>query len=181
LLSQGFEAFELLDGAAVLAFRLGLVAQQQGKAVALAVQAVKSVHQYVVAVLGAGGFDIRGEFRVHGEGAFSAGVEKLVEAGGEEAGFEAGGAEDGLLGEGDAFEGEEFLGVDWLVEVDEVVSEMGDLLEVFEADDGEGRGGEAVSAGILGRAVLALRGAGAGRFGGVGAIGGELFRGHVVL
>ena len=82
-----------------------------------------------------------------------------------------------MLGEGDAFEGEEFLGVDGLVEGDEVVLEVGDFLEVFEADDGEGGGGEAVFAGILGGAGLALRGAGAGGLGGVGAIGGELFGG----
>ena len=53
-------------------------------------------------------------------------------------------------------------------------------MEVFEADDGEGGGGEAVFAGILGRAGLAFRGAGAGGLGGVGAIGGELFRGNGV-
>jgi hypothetical protein len=99
---------------------------------------------------------------------FSVGVEGLVEAGGEEAGFEAGGAEDGLLGEGHAFEGEEFLGVDGVIGCD----------EVFETDDGEVGGGEAVFAGILGRAGLAFRGAGAGRIGGVGAIGGELICGN---
>ena len=76
-------------------------------------------------------------------------VEGLVEAGGEEAGLEARGTEDGLLGEGEALDGEEFLGVDGLVDGDEVGSEMGDLLEVFEADDGEGRGSEAVFAAIL--------------------------------
>jgi hypothetical protein len=35
---------------------------------------------------------------------------------------------------------------------------MGDFLEVFEADDGEVRGGEAVLAGVLGGAGLALGG-----------------------
>ena len=54
---------------------------------------------------------------------------------------------------------------------------MGGLLEVFEADDGEGGGGEAVLAGILRGAGLALGGARSGGFGGVGAIGGELLRG----
>jgi hypothetical protein len=99
---------------------------------------------------------------------FSVGVEGLVEAGGEEAGFEAGGAEDGLLGEGHAFEGEEFLGVDGVIGCD----------EVFEADDGEAGGGEAVFTGILGRAGLAFRGAGAGGIGSVGAIGDELLWGN---
>ena len=105
------------------------------------------------------------------------GVEGFVEAGGEEAGLEAGGAEHGLLGEGHALDGEEFLGVDGLVDGDEVGFEMGDFLEVFEADDGEGGGGEAVFAGVLGGAGLAFGGAGAGGLGGVGAIGGELFFG----
>jgi len=84
---------------------------------------------------------------------FSVGVEGLVEAGGEEAGFEAGGAEDGLLGEGHAFEGEEFLGVDGVIGCDEVFAEVGDLIEVFEADYGEVVR-EAVFAGVLGRAVF---------------------------
>jgi hypothetical protein len=108
----------------------------------------------------------------------SVGVERFAEAVGEEAGFEAGGAEDGLLGESDALKGEEFLGVDGAVEGDEVFAEVGDLIEVFEADDGEAGGGEAVFAGILGRAELARRGAGAGRIGGIGAIGGELIWGN---
>ena len=109
---------------------------------------------------------------------FSVGVEGLVEAGGEEAGFEASGAEDGLLGEGDALDGEEFLGVDRVVEVHQIFPEVGDLVEVFEADDGEAGGGEAVFTGILGRAGLAFRGAGAGGIGSVGAIGDELLWGN---
>jgi len=114
-------------------------------------QAVESFAQRVVAVLGAGDFDIAvaGEFRGHEDHGVAGGLEGLVEAGGEEAGLEARGAEDGLLGEGEALDGEEFLGVDGLVDGDEVGSEMGDLLEVFEADDGEGRGSEAVFAAIL--------------------------------
>jgi len=82
------------------------------------------------------------------------------------------------LGEGDALKGEEFLGVDGAIEGDEVFAEVGDLIEVFEADDGEAGGGEAVFAGILGRAELALRGAGAGGLRCIGAIGGELIWGN---
>jgi hypothetical protein len=74
-------------------------------------------------------------------------------------------------------EGEESLGIDGLVDGDEIVAEAGNFLEVFEADYGEGRGGELVFAGILGRAGLALRGTGTGGFGGVGAIGGEALGG----
>jgi len=61
---------------------------------------------------------------------------------------------------------------------DEVFQEVGDLIDVFEADDGEGRACEAVFAGILGRAVFAFRGGWAGGIGGVGAIGSELVWGN---
>jgi hypothetical protein len=96
-----------------------------------------------------------------------------VEAVGEESG-----SEDGLLGESGTFQGEEFLRIDGLVEGHQVFAEMGHLLEVFEEDDRESGSGEAVFAGIPGRAVLAFRGAGAGGLGGVGAISGELLRGN---
>ena len=91
---------------------------------------MEAVAQQVVAVLGAGDFDIAvaGDDRVQEADGFAAVVEGLVEAGGEETGFEAGAAEDGLLGDGGAFEGEDLLGVDGLVEGDEVVAEMGDFL-----------------------------------------------------
>ena len=127
-------------------FGLGLVAEEEGPAVGLAGEAEETIGEAVVAVLGAGDFDvsISGEFLAHGcEGAI-VGVESFVEGGGEEAGLEPGGAEDGLLGEGHAFEGEELLGVDGLVDGDEVELEAGDFLEVFESDDGEGGSGEAV-------------------------------------
>jgi hypothetical protein len=178
--AEGFEPVELLDGAAVVTFGLGLIAEEERKAVGLAGHAVEAVSQQVIAVLGAGDFDIAvaGDDGVHQADGLAAVVEGLVEAGGEEAGFEAGAAENGVLGEGDAFEGEDLLGVDGLVEGDEVVAEVGDFLEVLEADDGEGRAGELVLAGILGGASLALGGAGAGGAGGVGSIGGEAFGGY---
>jgi len=140
---------------------------------------MEAVAQQVVAVLGASDFNIAvaGDDRVQEADGFVVVVEGLVEAGGEETGFEAGAAEDGLLGEGGAFEGEEFLGVDGLVEGDEVVAEMGDFLKILDADDGEGRAGEHVFAGVLGRVGLAFRGAGAGGLSGVGAVGGEAFGG----
>ena len=109
---------------------------------------------------------------MHADGAAGA-IKRFVEAIGEHAVFEARGAEEGLLGEGDAFDGEELLGVDGLVAGDEVFAEAGDFVEVFEADDGEDGGGEAVFAGVLGGAGFAFGGAGAGGAGGVGAIGGE--------
>jgi hypothetical protein len=71
-----------------------------------------------------------------------------------------------------ALDGEEFLGVDGLVDGDEVFAEAGDLVEFFEADDGEGGGGESVFAGVLGGAGFAFWGTGPGGLGGVGSVGG---------
>jgi len=108
----------------------------------------------------------------------SGGIERLIETGAEEAGFETGGAEKGLLGESDPLDGEEFLG---FVDGQEIVLEMGDIVEIFEADDGVRGCGEAVFAGVLGGAGLALQGARAGGTGGVDAVGGELFFGDGFL
>ena len=121
------------------------------------------------------------ELRGHGDEEAAGGIEGFVKASGEKAGLEVRHAEHGLLGEGDALDGEQFLGIDGLVDGDEVGAEVGDFLELFEADDSEGGGGEAVLAGIPGGAGLALRGGGAGGMGSVGAIGGELFFGERFL
>jgi hypothetical protein len=67
-----------------------------------------------------------------------------------------------------------------VVEVHQVFPEVGDLSEVFEADDGEGGSREAVFAGILGGAELSFWGAGACGIASVGAIGGKLLRGNVL-
>jgi len=89
--------------------------------------------------------------------------------------LEVGDAEDGLLGQGDALDGEQLLGVDGPVDGDQVGAEAGDFLEVFEADDGEVGGSEAVLAGVLRGTGLAFGGAGSGGMGRIGAVRGELF------
>src|SRR5438874_4834439 len=104
-------------------------------------------------------------------------IEGDIEAGGEEAGFKSGGAEHGLLREGHSLEGEQLLGVNGLIGGGEVGLEIGDLLEVFEADYGEGGGREPVCDAIPCGAGLAFRRARAGALGRVGAIGRELFFG----
>ncbi|HUI53384.1 MAG TPA: hypothetical protein VLY04_00340 [Bryobacteraceae bacterium] len=139
---------------------------------------MKTFGEEVVAVLGAGDLDVADEVLLHEEVGPAVARHDGIEAGGEEAGFESGGAEEGLLGESDALDGEEFLGVDGLVGGDEVGLEVGDGLEVFEADDGEVGGPEAVLAGVEGGAGLAFGSAGAGGAGGVGAVGGELLVGN---
>jgi hypothetical protein len=178
-MAESFEAVEIFEGAAVLAFGLGLVAEEDGPAVGLAGEAEEAVGEAVVAVLGAGDFDvaISDEFRAHGREGEIVGVEGFVEGGCEEAGLEPGGAEDGLLGEGHTFEGEELLRVDGPIDGEEVELEAGDFLEVFEPDDGEAGSGETVLEGVLRGASLALGSLGAGGPGGVGSVGGELFGG----
>jgi hypothetical protein len=162
-----------------MALGLGLIAHEQGPDVGRLGRHGETFRQEVVAVLLASGFGIAIDHsRVQEHHGLVPLVEGLVEAGGEEAGFEAGGAEQGLLGEGDALDGEEFLGVDGLVDGHGVVPEVRNFVDVFEADDGEGGGGEAVFTGVLGGAGLAFGGARAGGTSGVGAIGGELFAGN---
>src|SRR2546427_6724708 len=129
---QRLEPFEFLDRAPIMAFGLGLIAQEQGPTGGDFRNAVETLAEGVIAVLGAGDLDIPGELRGNREKRPPAGIEGLIEAGGEEAGLEARGAEKGLLGEGDALDGEEFLGIDGLVDGEEVGAEMGDFLELFE-------------------------------------------------
>src|ERR1039457_6852772 len=160
-MAEGFETLEFLDGAAVQALGLGLVAEEEGETVGVFVEAVEAFGEEVVAVLGLGDFVIvvdEGLANAH-QGAAVA-VEGLVEEGGAQAGVEAFDAEEGLLGEGDTLDGEEFLGVDGLVDGDGVLAEAGDLVEIFEADDGEGGGGGAVFAGGLGAEGALLSGGG---------------------
>jgi hypothetical protein len=177
--AEGFEALEFLDGAAVKALGLGLIAEEEGEAVGVLVEAVEAFGEEVVAVLGLGDFVIvvdEGFADAHERAAFA--IEGFIEAGGGDADVEAFDAEEVLLGEGDALNGEELLGVDGLVDGDEVFAEAGDLVEIFEADDGEGGGGEAVLAGVLGGAGFAFGRAGSGGAGGVGAVGGALLFGN---
>jgi len=147
------ETLEFFDSAAVEAFGLGFVAQKQWKGVA-------------------------DEAGAHGGEGRSILIEGHVGLGGEDAGPEAGGAEHLLPRERDLLHGKQLLG-----DGDEAGSEMGDRLEVFEPDDGEGGGGETMRAGILGGAGLALGGARAGAFGGVGAVGSVLLfgNGHKII
>ncbi|HEV3197039.1 MAG TPA: hypothetical protein VGZ73_04005, partial [Bryobacteraceae bacterium] len=139
---EGFDALELLQRATVMAFGLGVVAHEQSPTVGIASHAVETFRQQIIAVLGAGqvAFLIGDERLVEQFEGPVIGAERLVEAGGEEAGLQARGAEEGLLGNGHTLESEEFLGVDGLVDGDEVVPEMGDFVKVFEADDGEAGG-----------------------------------------
>ena len=162
------EAVEILDGAAVEAFGLGLVAEEEGEGGGGGGKLVEAFGEEVVAILGAddAGILVDEVGADADEGAAVVG-HGLVEADGEEAGVEAFGAEQGMLGEGDAFDGEGFLGVDGPVDGDGVGEEVGDVVDFLEADDGECGGVEDVLACVLGGAGLALGGAGSG---GAGAL-----------
>jgi hypothetical protein len=133
----------------------------------------------IVAILGACDFDIAitDEFLGHGKDRIPGGFEGLIEACGKQAGLEARGTEDCLLGQGHALDSEEFLGVNGLISCHKVGLEVGDFLEVFQADDGERGGPKTMLAGVLGGMGLAVGGAGSGGVSGVGAIGGELLVG----
>ena len=57
-MAEGFETVEFLDGAAVQALGLGLVAEEEGEAIGVFVEAVEAFGEEVVAVLRLGDFVI---------------------------------------------------------------------------------------------------------------------------
>jgi hypothetical protein len=181
---EGLQAFEILEGPAIFAFSQDFVTHEQRPSVGYLAggHAVEAFGEGVGAVLGLrdGDIAIADELLGHADEELAGGVEGFVEAGGEEAALEVGDAEHGLLGEGDALDGEQLLGVDGPVDGDEIGAEAGNFLKVFEADDGEVRGSEAVLAGVLRGAGLAFGGAGAGGMGRIGPISGELLFGKRV-
>jgi hypothetical protein len=183
--AEGLEAIEIFESAAIFALSEDLVTHEQRPGIGYFASghAVEALGEGVGAVLGLrdGDVAIADEVLGHADEETAGGVEGFVETGGEEAALEAGDAEDGLLGEGDALDGEQLLGVDGPVDGNQVGAETGDFLEIFEADDGEVRGGKAMLAGVLGGAGLALGSASAGGMGRISAIGGELLFGNEFL
>src|SRR5947209_12718522 len=86
LRADALKTFELLDGAAVMALRLSLIAQEQRPAIGLADHAVKPFTQEKISVLSTGDFDVtRGELRAHQEHGLASGVERLIETSGKKA------------------------------------------------------------------------------------------------
>src|ERR1700686_5918780 len=142
---EGLEAVEILEGAAIFAFSNDLVTKEQrpGLGYLASGHAMEAFGGGVGAVLGLrdGEIAIADEVLGHADEEAAGGVEGFVEASGEEAALEVGDAEHGLLGEGDALDGEQLLGIDGTVNGNQIGAEAGDFLEIFEADDGEGRGG----------------------------------------
>jgi hypothetical protein len=132
---QLLQPLEFLHCAPVQALRLGLVAEEQWNAVALTGQAEQAIGQHVVAVLGQGDFDAVGDVLMERKSGRTVGHSLRQAA--EQAGFEARGAQHGLLAEGHLLEGEQFLGMDGVVDGNEVVAEADDFVDVFEPDDSE--------------------------------------------
>lgn len=172
--AEALEALKLLDGAAVIALALGLIAEEQDPDVGAARHALEAEGEDVIAVLLAGDVGVVRELVGHEGHRLIVGGESFVEGVGEQAGFEAGHAEQSQLSDGDALDGEQLLGVDRLVVVDEVGFEAREFLDVFEADDGKRGGGEAVLVGIARGARLPLRRARAGGALRVSPVGREL-------
>jgi len=169
------EAVEFLDGAAVEAFGLGLIAEELSKGRGFGEEAVEAFGDEVVAVLGAADLKIvvDEDGADGGKGPAVVG-DGLIEADCHHAGVEAFGAQESLLGEGDALDGEGLLGIDGLIGCDGVGAEAVDLLDVLEADDWKGGGVENVLAGIPGGSGLALGGAGSGGAFGIAPVGGDV-------
>jgi hypothetical protein len=126
---------------------LRLVAQKQRPTVGLGRQALETFGEAAVEALVEDNFEIV---------SVPTGSGALIQASGEETGLKGGGTKKCLLRSGDVFDGEEFGGIDGPVEGDEVGLEVGDRAEIFGTDVGEVGGSEAVLAGVLGGAGLAL-------------------------
>jgi hypothetical protein len=171
------EALEVLDGAAVLALYLRLVAQDEGPHGGLAGHALEAFGHGVVPVLVAPDLVVGVEFGVEAEYGGPVGVEGAVDAGDEHAGFEAPAADHRELADGDALDGEDLLGGLGLVVGEGVGAEVVELAVLLQAEDGDGGGGEGVLAGVEGGASLAFGGAGSGGPFGVFSVGSELFFG----
>ena len=161
-----------------MALGLGLVAKEKGPGGgALDVHFMEAVCEEVVIRLGRIGLLF--QFIVKGDSGriLVALEEDFVECGGAESGLDASDAEEVVLSESDALEGEDLLGVDGLVDGQQVSAEAVDGIAVLDGDDGEAGAGEGVFAGVLRCSGLAGGGAGAGGELGVGSVGGELFVG----
>jgi hypothetical protein len=168
---------EVLDGAAVLAFDLGLIADEQRPYGGLGRDPLEAFGHGVVAVLGGLDLDIRVELRVDAEAGASVVIENAVNATDEHAGFEAPAADHHELADGDALDGEDLLGGLGLVVGEGVGAEVVELAVLLEAEHGDVGGGQGMFAGVEGGAGLALGGAGSGGLRGVGPVGSELFFG----
>ena len=171
--AEGLEALEILDGAAVVAFGLGLIAKEEFPGLRMLGELNEAFGQGEVLLLRARHLQA-GIAEIGVQQADGFGIGGAVEAGGEEAAFHAGGAQEVLLVDGDAFHGIELLAVDGPVDGDEVGAELENVVEAFEDGYGEVGGGEAVLAAVLGRSGFAFGGAGARGTAGIGLVGGDL-------
>ena len=94
-MAEGFETVEFLDGAAVEALGLGLVAEEEGETVGVFVEAVEAFGEEVVAVLCLGDFVIVvDKIGADAHQGAAVAVEGFIEAGGAQADVEAFDAEE---------------------------------------------------------------------------------------
>jgi hypothetical protein len=145
--AQGANTFELFGGAAIEALGLRLEPEEELAVVGLAVEAAEALVESKVTVLRDGNLDVLNDFGIEEAERASVGVEGLIEGCGVEAICQTGATHEVLLGEGETLKGEKLLGIGGLVIGDEIGAEVGDGLEVLEADDGIGAGDEGMLAG----------------------------------
>jgi hypothetical protein len=176
--AEGFEVLEILNGAAMESFGLGLVAEKNGDDVGLPVQAADTLAGPIGAGLLGGDFEVMGDVGVFEDIGLGGALHGFFEAVGEEAGLESGEPEDGEVGEGDTIDGEALLGSDGTEGGGGVGAEVGDELGVFNANDGILGGVEGGLAGVLGSAGFPFGRARAGGFLCIEAIGDAAFRGE---
>ena len=151
-MTEGSEAFELLDGATVHALGLGLIAEEKSERGRGFEEALEAFGKEVVAILGLeDSIIVVDEVGAEADQRPAVGGNALIEADGKQAAMQAFDAKESLLGKGDALDGEELLGVDGLVGGDGVFAKIGDLVDLFETHDGKGGGGETRAYGSFGR------------------------------
>ena len=96
--AEGLETVEILDGAAVEALGLGLIAEEELPGIGLAVQSVEADGEAEAAVLGAGDLDIADELIVEEVVRSAMGGDGLIQGRGEETGLQTSATEEGELG-----------------------------------------------------------------------------------
>ena len=145
--SEGADALEILDGAAVEAFGLGLITKEE-LPVRFAAELREAGGHPVTVILAGRDLQSISELGVLEDSRVAGNLQSFLKAHGDESRLDAVSAEEGMPREGDALDGEKLFGVDGLVEGDEVGLEVGDGVGILGADGGEGGGVEEMVAGV---------------------------------
>jgi hypothetical protein len=145
--AKGADAVELFKGPAVEALGLGLVTKEE-LPVRFAAELREAGGCPVIVILAGGDLKSVSEFGVFEDSRVAGNLQRFLQAEGDEAAFDAVGTQQGVPGESEALDGEELLGVDGLVDGDQIGFEVGDGVDLFDADGGEARGIEEMLASV---------------------------------